>query len=389
MVKHPDHLPFATHALGEEERDEVLEVLASNWLTTGPRTQQFEQDFSAYIGCDHALAVNSCTAGLHLALEAIGVGPGDRVITTPYTFTATAEVIRYLGADPLFVDIDPKTLNIDPALIEEALDKHGSKVKAVMPVHFAGQACDMDPILEMAHAHDCRVVEDAAHALPTTYKGKQVGAIGDLTAYSFYATKTITTGEGGMVTTNNPDYAKRISTMRLHGIDRDVFDRYQSKKPAWYYEVVAPGFKYNMPDILAALGINQLKKADRFQARRQAIAEIYNRELVELPLARPYVARPEDQHAWHLYVIQLELGSIKMDRDQFIERMAELGVGLSVHFIPLHLHPYWRERYGFTPIDFPTAYEVFHQVVSLPIHPRMSDDDAMRVVASIKKVLGA
>ena len=383
MSESSKFLPFALPLIGEDEVSEVNEVLRSGWLTTGPKATQFEIDFSKFVNVSHSLAVNSATSGLHLALEAIGIEEGDKVVTTPYTFTATAEVIRYLGADPLFVDIESDTFNINPNLITNIEDK---AIKAILPVHFAGQSCDMDPILEMAEVNKWKVVEDAAHSLPATYKGQNIGTIGDITAYSFYVTKTIATGEGGMVVTNNMDYAERMRTMRLHGINRDVFDRYRSKSPSWYYEVVAPGYKYNMSDISAAIGIHQLKKAWEFQKRRQWIAERYNEAFIDLPLRTPHIARQEDVHSWHLYVIQLELESINVTRDNFIELMMKEGIGTSVHFIPLHIQPYWRDRYGFKPEDFPVAYDVYKRAVSLPIYPKMTDDDVERVIQTVKSI---
>ncbi len=378
-------LPFALPLIGEEEIDEVVDTLRSGWLTTGQKTVTFEKDFAKFVEASHALGVNSATSGLHLALEAVGVGPGDVVITTPYTFTATAEVIRYLGADPVLVDIDPNTFNINPELIRKAIAKHDN-VKAIMPVHFAGQACEMDEILEIAKEHDIKVVEDAAHALPTTYKGKIIGSLSDITVYSFYVTKTIATGEGGMVTTENEDYVNRMKTMRLHGINRDVFDRYTSDKPSWFYEVVEPGYKYNMTDVAASLGIHQLKKARAFQERREWIADKYNEAFADLPMRTPYVAHPEETHSWHLYVLQLDLEAISVNRDRFIELMAEENIGTSVHFIPLHLHPYWRDRYNYQPEDFPIAYDVFNRAMSLPIYPKMTDEEVERVIVAVKKV---
>jgi len=378
-------LPFALPLIGEDEINEVVDTLRSGWLTTGQKTVTFEKDFAEFVEASHALAVNSATSGLHLALEAVGVGPGDVVITTPYTFTATAEVIRYLGADPVLVDIDPKTFNINPELIREAIEKHDN-VKAIMPVHFAGQACEMDEILAIAKEHDIKVVEDAAHALPTTYKGKIIGSLSDITVYSFYATKTIATGEGGMVTTENEDYLKRMKTMRLHGINRDVFDRYTSNKPSWFYEVVEPGFKYNMTDVAASLGIHQLKKANDFQERREWIANQYNEAFRDLPMRVPHIDHPEETHSWHLYVLQLELEKMNVDRDKFIELMAKENIGTSVHFIPLHLHPYWRDRYNYKPEDFPIAYDVFTRAMSLPIYPKMTDEEVEAVIIAVKKV---
>lgn len=380
-----DFLPFALPLIGDEEITEVVDTLKSGWLTTGKKTVAFEKQFEEYVDASNALAVNSATSGLHLALEAIGVGPGDAVITTAYTFTATAEVIRYLGADPILVDIDPQTFNIDPELIRKEIAKHDN-VKAIMPVHFAGQACEMDEILEIAKEHDIKVVEDAAHALPTTYKGKTVGSISDITVYSFYVTKTIATGEGGMITTENKDYLSRMKTMRLHGINRDVFDRYTSDKPSWFYEVVEPGYKYNMTDVASSIGIHQLKKAGAFQERRAWIAEQYNNAFADLPMNTPFVKRPDDTHAWHLYVLQLELESINVNRDRFIELMVEQGIGTSVHFIPLHIQPYWRDKYDLKENDFPIALDVFSRAVSLPIYPKMTDEDVLRVIEAVKTV---
>jgi dTDP-4-amino-4,6-dideoxygalactose transaminase len=378
-------IPFALPCIGEEEINEVVDTLRSGWLTTGPKTKRFEDSFAEFVGMPYALAVNSCTAGLHLALEAVGIQPGDKVITTPYTFTATAEVIRYLGADPCFVDIDPKTFNMDTLEVAATLDRVAG-IKAILPVHFGGQACDMDAILALAKRYSLKVVEDAAHALPTEYKGQMIGHFGDITAYSFYATKTVATGEGGMIVTANADYAERIRTMRLHGINRDVFNRASSELPGWYYEVVAPGFKYNMGDIAAALGIHQLQKANKFQQRRAAIAAQYTEGLAGLPLLTPY-QYADSSHAWHLYVIQLQLEDLSLDRKSFIERMSAAGVGTGVHFIPLHLQPYWQNRYGFKPEDFPVALEVFERVVSLPIYPCMSDADVERVIGATRRIL--
>lgn len=380
-----EFLPFALPDLGEEEITEVVNSLRSGWLTTGPKAKQFEAEFSAFIGSDvEAIAVNSATAGLHLALEAVGIGPGDEVITTPYTFTSTAEVIRYLGAHPIFVDISSDTLNLSPQNIEKCIT---NKTKAIIPVHFGGLACDMHLILDIAKRYNLHVIEDAAHALPTTVGGKIIGSLdSDATVFSFYATKTITTGEGGMIVTKNPQIAKRCKTMRLHGISRDVFDRYTSTKPAWHYEVVAPGYKYNMTDIAASIGIHQLKKAWKFQKKREMIAEYYNSEFRGLPVILPPVPSRNDIHAWHLYVLRLE-DSAKIKRNNFIHSMAEKGIGCSVHFIPLHMHPYWREAYNILPEDYPNALDAFNRVVSLPIYTKMSEADLERVARSVKELL--
>jgi dTDP-4-amino-4,6-dideoxygalactose transaminase len=380
-------IPFALPSIGPEEKQAVAECLDSKWLTTGPKTKQFEAEFAAFVGSEHALAVSSCTAGMHLALEALGVGAGDRVITTPYTFTATAEVIRYLGADPLFVDIDSATLNIDPVGIEAALAGNAN-VKAIMPVHIAGLPCPMNEIMALAQRYQLPVVEDAAHAFPCQYDGRMIGAISDVTVFSFYVTKTLATGEGGMLTTDRPEVAERARAMRLHGISRDVFDRYTSDKPKWFYEVVAPGFKYNLSDIASAIGLEQLKKTEQMLARRTWIAGVYQEALADLPLALPPQSVANGaSHSWHLFVLRLDADRLTIDRNRFIELMAERGVGTSVHFIPLHLQPYWRDRYGFAPDDFPAALAAYAGAVSLPIYPAMSDDDVEYVAATARTLL--
>jgi len=378
-------LPFALPEIGEEEITEVVNTLRSGWVTTGPKTKQFEADFAAFLGGGvEAIAVNSATAGLHLGLEALGIGPGDEVITTTHTFTATAEIIRYLGADPVFVDVDAKTLCIDVAAVEAAITP---RTKAIIPVHFGGRSADMDALLAVARKHGLRVMEDAAHALPTTCGGKLVGTLdSDVTVFSFYANKTITTGEGGMLVTRNPEIAKRARVMRLHGINRDAFDRFTAKAPSWYYEIVAPGFKYNMTDIAASMGIHQLKKANAFQQKRAQIAALYDAAFADLPIIRPPQPAKGDVHAWHLYVIQLD-DSVKVGRDQFIERLYAQGIGCSVHYIPLHLQPYWRDTYKLTPDMFPVSQGIYERTLSLPLYTRMTQADVTRVVAAVKEAL--
>jgi dTDP-4-amino-4,6-dideoxygalactose transaminase len=385
-------LPFALPDISEEEINEVLDSLHSGWLTTGPKAKRFEDNFAAFIGGGaEAIAVNSATAGLHLALEAIGIQPGDEVITTPYTFTATAEVIRYLGAEPVFADIDPATMNIDPKGIEKVIgDRSGARgkgIKAIIPVHFAGLATDMEAVLEIARQHGLKVVEDAAHALPSSHNGRLIGSLESAaTVYSFYATKTITTGEGGMVVTRDPEIAGRCRTMRLHGISCDAFERYTSTKPAWHYEVVAPGFKYNMTDMAASLGIQQLKKAWRFQEKRSGMAMRYDYAFKDLPLVLPPHPPPGDVHSWHLYVVRLT-DDAWISRDRFIELMAEKGIGCSVHFIPLHLHPYWRDRYNLKREDFPHALHAYKRAVSLPLYTKMTEEDQERVIGAVREVI--
>jgi len=380
-------LPFALPDIGEAEIAEVVDTLRSGWVTTGPKARRFEEDFSAWLGDAtlHSLAVNSATAGLHLALEALGIGPGDEVITTTHTFTATAEVVRYLGADVVLVDIDPATMCIDPAAVEAAITP---RTRAIVPVHYGGLAADMAALLDIARRHGLKVVEDAAHALPATSGGKLIGTLGsDASVFSFYANKNITTGEGGMVVTRDAALAARVKVMRLHGISRDAFDRFTAKVPSWYYEIVAPGFKYNLTDIGAALGLQQLKRAHAFQTRRAQIAALYDVGLKGLPLTLPPQAPPGETHSWHLYVVRLTDGA-PLGRDALIERLFAERIGCSVHYIPLHLQPYWRDRYGLSAAQFPQSQRAFEGLVSLPIYPRMSDDDVARVCRALRDALG-
>ncbi|EQB9156009.1 DegT/DnrJ/EryC1/StrS family aminotransferase [Morganella morganii subsp. morganii] len=378
-------LPFSFPEIGQEEIDEVVDSLKSGWITTGPKAKRFEQDFAEYLGGNvEAIAINSATAGLHLALEAIGIGPGDEVIVPTYTFTTTAEVVRYLGADPIFVDSCDDTLNMDPAKFEAAIT---NKTKAVIPVHFAGLACDMDTIISIARKHDLKVVEDAAHAFPAIYNGKLIGTLDtDATVFSFYANKTMTTAEGGMLVSKHPDIIARAKVMRLHGISRDAFDRYQSKTPAWFYEVIEPGFKYNMPDISAAIGIHQLKRINDFQVKREAMAQYYNDKLKKLPLILPVDAKDNNQHAWHLYPIRLT-DNIKISRDDFILEMSKRNIGCSVHFIPLHKHPVWRDKYNLTPEQFPVAENNFQRIISIPLYTAMTREDQDRVIAAVIEII--
>lgn len=378
-------LPFSFPELGQEEIDEVVDSLKSGWITTGPKAKQFEQDFAEYLGDNvHAIAINSATAGLHLALEAIGIGPGDEVIVPTYTFTTTAEVVRYLGADPVFIDSCEDTLNMDPEAFKQAIT---NKTKAVIPVHFAGLACNMNEIIAIARKNNIKVIEDAAHSFPTIYNGKYIGTLDtDATVFSFYANKTMTTAEGGMLVSHNVDIINRAKVMRLHGISRDAFDRYQSKTPAWFYEVIEPGFKYNMPDISAAIGIHQLKKINIFQGKREAMAEIYFNELKRLPIILPEKASDNDQHAWHLFTIRLD-DSVKISRDDFILEMSKRDIGCSVHFIPLHRHPVWKEKYNLKAENFPIAEKAFNKIVSIPLYTAMTEDDQYRVINAIKEIL--
>jgi dTDP-4-amino-4,6-dideoxygalactose transaminase len=400
MLRADTFLPFALPDIGEEEIRAVEACLRSGWVTTGPVTRRFETAFRDYLGAEvEAIAVNSATAGLHLALEAAGVGPDDEVIVPTLTFTASAEVVRYLGARPVFVDADPHTLNLDPAGVAAAITP---RTRAIVPVHFAGMAADMDAIGRLARRHGLRVIEDAAHAFPTRHHGRLVGTLdSDVTVFSFYANKTMTTGEGGMVVTRDPRLAERIRCMRLHGISRDAFDRYTARTPSWYYEVIAAGFKYNLTDIASAIGIEQLRKIDRFQGRRTELAARYDAALAGLPLVLP--ARPPtgsgSTHAWHLYVVRLahaapdgvdgapNAGTAHGGRDALIARLAERGIGTSVHFIPLHRQPYWRDSYRLRSADFPVAEAAFGAMLTLPLYTRMVDADQERVISALHDLL--
>ncbi len=376
-------IPFALPSLGKEEEEAALRVLRSGWLTTGSEAREFEKEFSSYVGSRHSLAVNSATAGLHLCLEALGVKKGDRVITTPYTFTATAEVIRYLGADPLFVDIDPESFNLDPASVTRVL-KSVKGVKGLLPVHIGGRPAAIEELNRIKEDRDLFLLEDAAHAFPLVYRDRFLGTWGDAGVYSFYATKTITTGEGGMVVTDNGDLAKRISTMRLHGIDREVWDRYTSKEASWMYRVVEAGYKYNMPDILAAIGREQLKKGEMFFRKRKKIAEFYQKTLGDLDfLSTP---TPGGENAWHLYMVRLKTDKLSIGRDTFVKLLQAEGIGTSVHYIPLHIMPYYRDTYGYKPEDFPNTMKVFESVFSLPIYPGMSEEQYTRVAETVKSI---
>jgi len=378
-------LPFALPDIDEAEIEAVVACLRSGWVTTGPATRQFEQDFNAYLGGGlHAISVNSATAGLHLALESLGIGPGDDVIVPTLTFTATAEVVRYLGARPVFVDVEPDRMTLSVDAVAAALTP---QTRAIVPVHYAGLACDMDGLLALARRHGLRVVEDAAHAFPTRYKGRLVGTLdSDITVFSFYANKTMTTGEGGMVVTRDPDLAQRVRVMRLHGISQDAFDRYVSQKPAWYYEVVAAGFKYNLTDIASTIGIQQLRKIDRFVARRAVLAQRYHEGLAGLPLHLPSRPGGTDTHAWHLYVIRL-MRDAPLGRDALIAELARRGIGTSVHFIPLHRQPYWRDTYDLSPSRFPVAEACYPNMLTLPLYTRMSDADQDRVIQCLAESL--
>ena len=380
-------LPFARPDIGEAEIAAVAAAMRSGWVTTGPQARAFEEEFAAFIGGGvQAVAVNSATAGLHLALEALGIGAGDEVIVPSLTFTATAEVARYLGADVRLVDVDARTLCMDAAAVEAAITL---RTRAILPVHYGGLACDMAALHALAGRHGLHVVEDAAHALPTTSGGQRIGSLQGSSAavFSFYANKTMTTGEGGMAVVRDAKLAARMRVMRLHGIDRDAFARFTSRTPAWYYEVVAPGFKYNMTDVAAALGRVQLQRVEAMAQRRAALAARYLEELRDLPLTLPAAAPAGEAHAWHLFVLRLT-DEARIGRDDLIDALARRGVGCSVHYVPLHRQPYWRDRYALRPEQFPQADAAWQRMVSIPLFSAMSDEEQGRVIAALRAELG-
>jgi len=374
--------PFR-HTIGDEEINEVIDTLKSDWITTGPKTHMFEEQFCEYIGCKNAIALNSCTAGLHLSLVAYGIGNGDEVITSPFTFAATANVITHQKAKPVFVDIEKVTYDIDPDRIDDAVT---DKTKAIIPVHYAGHPCEMDAVLKIAKRYDLIVIEDAAHALGAVYKGRRIGTIGDLTSFSFYATKNLTTAEGGMVTTDNDELAEKIRIMCLHGISKDAWKRYSSEG-SWYYEILYPGYKYNMTDIQASIGIHQLKKIGRMQKRREEVAKRYTEAFEDMPEITIPTVKKYACHAWHLYPIQVNMNLLRIDRAKFIEALKAENIGTSVHFIPIHLHPYYRDQYGFKRGDFPNAESVYEREISLPLYPKITDKDVEDVIVAVKKIV--
>jgi dTDP-4-amino-4,6-dideoxygalactose transaminase len=376
------YLPFAPPFLGEEEIAEVLDTLRSPWITTGPKTQRFEQEFAAYVGAPAALALNSCTAALHTALVSLGVGPGDEVITSTLTFAATVNVVEHVGARPVLVDVTPETLNLNPHAVAAAITP---RTRAIIPVHYAGQPADLHPIRVLARAHNLWVVEDAAHALPADYRGQRIGAAGAVAAFSFYATKNITTAEGGMLT-GDPELIDRARVISLHGMNRDAWKRY-TKGGSWRYEVLMPGFKYNMTDIQAALGLQQLRKLEQFHSRRIAVAAQYTEAFSHDDALEVPVWQQDVGHAWHLYVLRLRPEALRIGRDLFIDELVERNIGVSVHFIPVHLHPYYRDRYGFEPQQFPVALGAYERMLSLPLHPRLTDRDVTDVIEAVLDVV--
>jgi len=377
-------IPFHRPSIAKEEIDAVTRVLESRWLTTGPVTHEFERAFAEYVGSKHALAVNSCTAALQLALDAIGLGAEDEVLLPSYTFTATAEVVAYFGARPVLCDSVEGGFNIDPRDIERRITPRS---RAIIPVHIAGEPCNLEAIRSLADQHGLSVIEDAAHALPAMYRGRRIGSISELTAFSFYATKTITTGEGGMLTTDNDEYARRAAIMRLHGISGDAWKRY-SREGSWFYEVLQAGYKLNLTDMQSALGLAQLRKADRFSQARHELAEFYLERLsrieeLELPRQAPFGS----QHSWHLFILRLRPAFSSLNRAGFIDHLKQLGIGTSVHFIPLHLHPYYQQAFGYREGDFPHAEDAYRRCASVPIYPDLTRDERERVVRAIEQAV--
>ena len=388
-------LSFSPPLIGEEEINEVVDTLRSGWITTGPKVKRFEEEFAAFISAPTALALNSCTAALHIALATLGIGPDDVVITTPMSFCSSVHVIEHVGATPVLVDIEQDTLNIDPMQIARVLEQTGSRQwkphcknprpKAIMLVHLYGHPCDMDPILKLASEYELAIIEDAAHALPARYKGRMIGTVGTFTGFSFYATKNLTTAEGGMLT-GPPELLDEARIWSLHGMSRDAYKRYGTNG-SWYYEVTLPGFKYNMTDIQAAIGLHQLRKLLQFQARRREIVRRYNEAFSQFEELQIPTERHEVEHAWHLYVLRLNLELLNISRNQFIEELKARNIGASVHFIPVHLHTYYRNKYGYKHDDFPVAYWEYQRIISLPLYPRMTGRDVNDVIEAVCDVV--
>ncbi|HEX6965433.1 MAG TPA: DegT/DnrJ/EryC1/StrS aminotransferase family protein [Gemmatimonadaceae bacterium] len=376
-----EFLAFSPPTVGDAEVREVTRTLRSDWITTGPKTRRFEQEFATRVRAPAALALNSCTAALHTALATAGIGAGDEVITTPMTFAASVNVIEHVRARPVLVDVEHDTLNIDPVQVERAIT---ARTRAIIVVHYAGHPAEMDAIHELARTHGLLVIEDAAHALPASYRGRLIGSGNNPVAFSFYATKNLTTAEGGMLTADE-DFVERARPVSLHGMTRDALARYE-QGGHWYYEILMPGFKYNMTDIQAAIGLCQLRKLERFQRRRREVVAAYTNAFADIEALEPPTARPEVKHAWHLYVLRLHLEMLRIDRDQFITELTRRNIGTSVHFIPIHLHPYYRDTYQWAPSAFPVAYANYRRLISLPLHPRLTDEDVADVITAVRDI---
>ena len=377
-------LPFAPPLIGEEEIEEVIDTLRSGWLTTGPKTRKFAEDFATYTQAPGALTVSSCTAALHLSLVALGIGQGDEVITTPLTFAASVNVIEHVGARPVLVDVEPDTLNIDPQQIDRAITEN---TRAIIAVHYAGHPVELDAVRDIAERHGVHLIEDAAHAIGASYKGQPIGSGKNPTCFSFYATKNLTTGEGGMLT-GEDEFLETARTYSLHGMSREAWSRYAAGGK-WAYDIVAPGFKYNMTDIQAALGLQQLKRFEAMQQRRRDIVSQYHAAFegdaaIQTPAHRDHVT-----HAWHLYVIRLNESELSIDRNQFIEQVNARNIGTSVHFIPIHIHSFYAKKYGWKPEDFPVALSNYNRMLSLPLSPKMTDQDVGDVIQAVTDVIAA
>ncbi|OFY23570.1 MAG: aminotransferase [Bacteroidetes bacterium GWF2_33_38] len=379
-------IPFAKVIIGESERSYIKEVLDSGWLTTSGKTLEFERLFAERVGAKYACAVNSCTAALHLGIDALGIKPGDKVFVPSMTFTASAEIIRYMQADPVFIDTEYGSNLITPEILKKAISDNPG-VKFIVIVHYGGQSADMPSIIDICKANDIKILEDAAHAFPSKFDGRMVGSFGEVACFSFYANKTITTGEGGMLVTNDESIYSRVKTMRLHGINRDIWDRFTSKVPSWEYDVIEAGYKYNMPDINAAIGLGQLEQAEQFRAERQRAVEYYykslsNLNMIDLPICHV----PLDEHSWHIFAIVLNSKS-KISRNNFIEKMFEAGIGTSVHYKPLHQMTYYKERYNLDPKNFPNAEKTWQGNVSLPLYPFMTEEDLEYICETIHRIV--
>jgi len=378
-----DYLLFHKPFISEEEIDEMVDTLRSGWLSMGPKTIRFEEEFNKYIGSKKSVAVSSWTAAGHLTLEAFGIEKGDEVIVPTMTFPATAEIVCYFGAKPVIVDVDKDTLNISLEEIEKAITP---KTKAIIPVHYGGQPCDLDEIQEIANIHNLKVLEDAAHSLPATYKGKKIGTISDVTCFSFYATKTLSTGEGGMICTNDQEIAERCAIMRLHGINRDAWKRY-SESGSWYYEVVAPGYKYNFTDLQASLGLPQLKKVDTMWEWRKKIASRYLEGFKDFDLLTLPFIKNDRESSWHLFPVRLNLEMLTKNRAQIIDELKKHNIGVGVHFMPVHQHLYYSETFKLDDKNYPVASATFPRLMSLPIYPGMTDNSVEKVISTVREIL--
>ncbi len=382
--KRSSFLIFGSPLIEEEDIEEVTKSLKSGWLGTGPKVHQFEEMFKEYKGSKFAMALNSCTAALHLSMLAIGIKPGDEVIVPTMTFAATANAVIHAGGKPVFADCKKDTMNIDPLDIKRKIT---SKTKAIIPVHFAGRACNMDAIMEIAERHNLRIVEDCAHAIETEYHGKKTGTFGNIGCFSFYVTKNIVTGEGGMAITDNEEYANQIKILGLHGMSKDAWKRFGDSGYK-HYQVLYAGFKYNMMDIQAAIGIHQLPRIDRYWQRRQEIWNRYNDAFKDLPVFTPAAVESDTRHAYHLYTLMLDVDRLKMSRDEFLDEMTKRNIGVGVHYIALHLHPYYQKAFGYRHGDFPNAEWISDRTVSLPLSAKLSDEDVGDVFRAVKDVIG-